>query len=130
MSSELLDTSFANNFETVEKREELYLRSKVTENPLDFQSWLDLAKHIESYVIAIQKDATLNIEIYQRILEEYPLCYGFWRKLADIYAVQGDEAQVVRTYEKSFEYLPVCVELWTAYCGWASTKKSEEQARE
>lgn len=71
----------------------------------------------------------MNIEIYRKILNEYPLCYGYWRKLADIYAVQGLDEQVIRVYEDALQYLPVCVEIWAAYCNWKASKKSEEEAR-
>ena len=62
-------------------------------------------------------------------MQEYPLCYGYWRKLADIYAVQGLDEQVIQAYEDSLKYLPVCVEIWAAYCGWKAAKKGEEEAR-
>lgn len=111
MAANILDHEFASTFETVEKQEEQRLRSIITENPLDFDTWLDLVKHIEKYVIARQKIPELNTQIYREILKEYPLCYGFWRKLADIYSVRGEEEQVISLYEESFSYLPVCVEL-------------------
>ena len=130
MASSLLGSSFANNLQTVEKKEETYLRSLVDENPLDLQAWINLVKHIESYVRPTQKEASLNQSIYREVLKEFPLCYGYWRKLADIYAVQGEEASVHATYEAAFEVLPVSVELWTAYCSWTAATRSEAQARE
>ena len=125
----VLGLDFANNFETVEKQEESRLRSIIKENIFDFDAWQDLVKHIEGYVSFIQKTKDLNISIYKEILEEYPLCYGYWRKLADIYSVQGLDDQVILTYEQALLYLPVCVEIWAAYCSWKASKRSEEEAR-
>lgn len=125
----VLGTDFANNFETVEKQEENRLRQILKDNVFDFDTWLELAKHIESYVIIIQKTREMNEEIYKEILEEYPLCYGYWRKLADIYAVQGLEDKTIQTYEESLKYLPVCVELWAAYTSWKASKRPEDEAR-
>jgi pre-mRNA-processing factor 39 len=125
----VLSSTFATSFETVEKQEESRLRSLISDNIFDFDSWLDLVKHIESYVKFTQKSKELNIKIYKEILFEYPLCYGYWRKLADIYAVQGLEDQTGSTYEEALQFLPVCVEIWAAYCGWKASKRPEEEAR-
>lgn len=46
----VLASNFANSFETVEKQEENRLRSIIKDNVLDFDAWMDLVKHIESYV--------------------------------------------------------------------------------
>lgn len=46
----VLASSFANTFETVEKQEENRLRSIIKDNVFDFDAWMDLVKHIESYV--------------------------------------------------------------------------------
>lgn len=35
-----------------EKQEEMRLRQIVQDNPFDFDSWLDLIRHIETYVRA------------------------------------------------------------------------------
>mmetsp|Transcript_15650 Transcript_15650/g.28481 ORF Transcript_15650/g.28481 Transcript_15650/m.28481 type:complete len:554 (+) Transcript_15650:344-2005(+) len=115
----------ASSLETVEKQEEERLRSLIRQNPNDFDSWLELIKHIETY-----KSAAANIAAYREFLEAYPQCYGFWRKIADIYSMQGRDAEVILTYEEGLQYLPVCVELWVAYCNWMVSKKSEAEARE
>lgn len=46
----VLASEFATTFETVEKQEETRLRSILKDNIWDFDSWMDLVKHIESYV--------------------------------------------------------------------------------
>lgn len=46
-----LNEELMTNLETVEKQEENRLRDLINDNPLDFDSWLDLVKHIENYVI-------------------------------------------------------------------------------
>lgn len=120
----------ANSLETVEKQEEERLRALIKSNPNDFDSWLELIKHIETYVIPMQKSASSNICAYREFLVVYPQCYGFWRKIADIYSMQGREEEVIATYEEGLKYLPVCVELWVAYCNWMVSKKSEGEARE
>ena len=125
----VLASEFATTFETVEKQEETRLRSILQDNIWDFDSWMDLVKHIESYVSPKQKSKDLNIQIYREILQEYPLCFGYWRKLADIYAVQGQEDSVIQVYEEALTYLPVCIEVWAAYCSWKSSKRSEDEAR-
>jgi pre-mRNA-processing factor 39 len=71
----------------------------------------------------------MSVKVYREILEEYPLCYGYWRKLADVFAVQGMEERVVETYEEALRYLPVCVEIWAAYCAWKASKRTEDEAR-
>jgi pre-mRNA-processing factor 39 len=125
----VLASDFANTFETVEKQEETRLRSILSDNRWDFDTWMDLVKHIESYVRYKQKSKELNIKVYREILSEYPLCFGYWRKLADIYSVQGQEDQVISTYEEALDYLPVCIEIWAAYCSWKANKRGEDEAR-
>ena len=129
MEPAILGTELIENLETAEKQEEHRLESIISDNPLDFDTWLDLVKHIESYVMFTQKIPEKNIQAYERILKEYPLCYGFWRKLADIHSVQRQEEKVISTYEKALEYLPVGPEIWVAYCSWACNNKTEDFTR-
>lgn len=125
----ILSEDFANNFETLEKLEEQKLRTEVETNPLNFDKWLELIKHVEGYVHAMQKSPDLNRRIYREFLKEFPQCFGYWRKLADIYiASEPQEAEAVFT--EAFDALPVSVEIWVKYCEWKFQTTSEDEARQ
>ena len=112
-----------------EKQEEMRLRQIVQDNSFDFDSWLDLIRHIETYVPLSQNSVSENKEIYREFLRHYPQCYGFWRKLADVFAVENADEDVEQTYRQGLSFLPICVELWMPYCVWKAQKASEEDAR-
>ena len=58
--------------------EEQRLRSALQANPSDFESHTSLLSIVEKAGDAAKLRQELN-----NFLKEYPLCYGFWKKLAD-----------------------------------------------
>ena len=125
----LLSEDFANNFETLEKQEEKKLRAEVEANPLHFDKWLELIKHIEGYVRLTQKSPDLNRSIYRDFLKEFPQCFGYWRKLADIYIASATPQEAEAVFEEAFDALPVSVEIWVRYCEWKFQTCSEADTR-
>lgn len=120
----VLSQDFANNFDTQEKLEEKRLRALIQSDPLDFDRWLDLIKHIEGY-----KSPDLNRDIYRQFLHEFPQCFGYWRKLADYYISHSTPEAAESVFTEAFECLPVNVELWVRYCEWKSQTGSETETR-
>ena len=52
----------------------------------------------------VQNDAEAAREAYDKFLERYPYCYGYWRKYADYEKKKGDpeRVQLVSSNLKAF----------------------------
>ena len=105
-----LDTSLLGAASELPLTEEQRLRDTLQANPLDFDSHTALLALIEKG----DQPAKLKDEVSQ-FLRQYPLCYGFWKKLADSEA-KVSEAAARAVYEQSVKAFPNGVELWTHYC--------------
>jgi len=120
----VLSQDFANNFETQEKQDEKRLRALVQADPLLFDRWLDLIKHVEGY-----KSPDLSRDVYRQFLQEFPQCFGYWRKLADYYIAHTTTEEAEAVFKEAFECLPVNVELWVRYCEWKMQAGNESETR-
>jgi pre-mRNA-processing factor 39 len=64
---------------------------------------------------------------YDALLAEFPLCYGYWKRYADMEAAAAatDDAAVSRAnavYERGLTLGRHCVELWTLYAAHATAR--------
>lgn len=73
------------------------------------------------YVIYIffQDDIEKIRRVYDAFLEEFPLCYGYWKKYADHEAHFGAVDKVVEVYERAVLAVTYSVDIWLHYCGFA-----------
>ena len=74
---------------------------------------------LESGGAAAQKDLC---EAYEGLLQEFPLCYGYWHKLAELEKARGKDnsmAPAVAVYERGIAAVK-CWELYLRFCGCAA----------
>ena len=100
--------------------EEQRLRSALQANPSDFESHTSLLSIVEQAGDAAKLRQELN-----NFLKEYPLCYGFWKKLADAEAGSEGEDAARAAYERGVKAFPNGVELWTHYCSHVASHEED-----
>ncbi|CAL0310404.1 unnamed protein product [Lupinus luteus] len=107
--------------------EEDRLWNIVRANSLDFTSWTALIEETEK----VAEDNILKIRrVYDAFLEEFPLCYGYWKKYADHEARFGSVDKVVEVYERAVQGVTYSVDMWLHYCIFAiSTYGDPETVR-
>ena len=49
------------------------------------------------------------------LLDEYPLCFGYWKRLADFEVAQGSVDRANQVFERALVLGNYCVELWAFY---------------
>lgn len=87
-------------------------RSKLEANPRDFDSWLQLSRSVETLGTAAEAKAT-----YFALLAEFPLCWGFWRRVAELEAAQHGPLAAAAACERGLEAgAAACLDLWLGYC--------------
>ncbi|RKP07227.1 hypothetical protein THASP1DRAFT_11406, partial [Thamnocephalis sphaerospora] len=55
-------------------------------------------------------------EAFDAFLAKYPLCYGYWRKYAELAAITRGAAGAEEVLARSVQAMPNAIELWMAYC--------------
>eukprot|EP00742_Colponemidia_sp_Colp-10_P003316 GILJ01003530.1.p1 GENE.GILJ01003530.1~~GILJ01003530.1.p1 ORF type:complete len:613 (+),score=106.44 GILJ01003530.1:52-1890(+) len=106
--------------------EEDRLQSIVTANPLDFDTWSKLISTVETS--ALTKDRVGDLRrIYEAFLSEFPLCFGFWKKWADLELKEKNFDKVQEIYERGVQAVSKSVDLWAHYCTWFA-ERSEDLA--
>eukprot|EP00238_Polyblepharides_amylifera_P000598 CAMPEP_0196571348 /NCGR_PEP_ID=MMETSP1081-20130531/1521_1 /TAXON_ID=36882 /ORGANISM="Pyramimonas amylifera, Strain CCMP720" /LENGTH=772 /DNA_ID=CAMNT_0041888251 /DNA_START=88 /DNA_END=2406 /DNA_ORIENTATION=- len=85
----------------------------VRENLNDFKTWTSLIKTAEETT-----DLAKISKVYDAFLEEFPLCYGYWKRYADSYKASGDYEATVGVYERGVAAIPYSVDLWLHYCNY------------
>ncbi|CAL8357184.1 unnamed protein product [Merluccius merluccius] len=80
------------------------------DNPNDFTSWTDLLQYCEQ-----ESHMTASRRALAAFLARYPLCYGYWKKHADLERRSGynDKAQAVCV--QGLRAIPLSVDLWIHY---------------
>ena len=69
--------------------------------------------------------------MYDKFLEEFPLCYGYWKKYADHEKRHGDYGKPVEVYERAVAAVTYSVDIWMHYAAYKSQDASstEEEIR-
>ena len=69
--------------------------------------------------------------MYDKFLEEFPLCYGYWKKYADHEKRNGDYGKPVEVYERAVVAVTYSVDIWMHYAVYKSQDASstEEEIR-
>lgn len=106
--------------------EVLQLRGVVATNPRAFESWLQLIKLVEE--LGTHGDAR---SVYMLFLDEFPLCWGFWKRLADLELSSDGLAESLATFERAVAACAPQVDIWVNYCHTAiQGKLAEEKIRD
>jgi hypothetical protein len=79
----------------------------------------------------VQGDLKALREVYDDFLSSYPLCYGYWKKYAEIQLKHGSVEDAKSIYERGVAAISNSVELWLAYANFlqANGGSSEEIRR-
>ncbi|XP_056328556.1 pre-mRNA-processing factor 39 isoform X1 [Danio aesculapii] len=84
---------------------------KITsDNPQDFNSWTDLLQYCEQEGHMRASRQALNA-----FLLRYPLCYGYWKKFADLERRAGHNEKAEEVCERGLKSIPLSVDLWIHY---------------
>lgn len=89
------------------------LQARVASHPQDFDAWCALVVEAERVT---PKDAHLIRESISGLLKEFPLCFGYWQRLARHEAATNNAPYAdVATIERGLDAVPHSHELWTFY---------------
>lgn len=67
--------------------------------------------------------------VYDGFLAEFPLCYGYWKKYADLELKKSGPAACETVYERGVTAVAYSVELWVHYTTFARDRKTPETIR-
>uniref|UniRef100_A0A8C2PYL2 Pre-mRNA-processing factor 39 n=1 Tax=Cyprinus carpio TaxID=7962 RepID=A0A8C2PYL2_CYPCA len=81
-----------------------------SDNPQDFNSWTDLLQYCEQEGHMRACRQALNA-----FLLRYPLCYGYWKKFADLERRAGHVNKAEEVCEQGLKAIPLSVDLWIHY---------------
>ncbi|XP_053179799.1 pre-mRNA-processing factor 39 isoform X2 [Scomber japonicus] len=80
------------------------------DNPQDFTSWTDLLQYCEQ-----EGHITASRRALEAFLTRYPLCYGYWKKFADLERRAGYNSKAEEVCVQGLQAIPLSVDLWIHY---------------
>uniref|UniRef100_A0A3B4GBM1 Pre-mRNA-processing factor 39-like n=1 Tax=Pundamilia nyererei TaxID=303518 RepID=A0A3B4GBM1_9CICH len=80
------------------------------DNPQDFTSWTDLLQYCEQ-----EGHVTSSRRALEAFLVRYPLCYGYWKKFADLERRVGLNDKAEEVCIQGLQAIPLSVDLWIHY---------------
>ncbi|KAM4621804.1 pre-mRNA-processing factor 39 isoform 1-T1 [Polymixia lowei] len=80
------------------------------DNPQDFTSWTDLLQYCEQ-----ESHITASRRALGAFLARYPLCYGYWKKFADLERRAGYNSKAEEVCVEGLQAIPLSVDLWIHY---------------
>ncbi|XP_069027878.1 pre-mRNA-processing factor 39 isoform X3 [Embiotoca jacksoni] len=80
------------------------------DNPQDFTSWTDLLQYCEQ-----ESHITASRRALEAFLTRYPLCYGYWKKFADLERRAGYNDKAEEVCIQGLQAIPLSVDLWIHY---------------
>ncbi|KAK2849032.1 hypothetical protein Q5P01_008866 [Channa striata] len=80
------------------------------DNPHDFTSWTDLLQYCEQ-----ESHITASRRALVAFLARYPLCYGYWKKFADLERRAGYNNKAEEVCVQGLQAIPLSVDLWIHY---------------
>uniref|UniRef100_A0A667WQ31 Pre-mRNA-processing factor 39-like n=1 Tax=Myripristis murdjan TaxID=586833 RepID=A0A667WQ31_9TELE len=80
------------------------------DNPQDFTSWTDLLQYCEQ-----ESHITASRRALVAFLVRYPLCYGYWKKFADLERRAGYNGKAEEVCVQGLQSIPLSVDLWIHY---------------
>ncbi|XP_017545618.1 pre-mRNA-processing factor 39 isoform X2 [Pygocentrus nattereri] len=82
----------------------------VSDNPQDFNGWTDLLQYCEQ-----EGHMTASRRALNAFLVKYPLCYGYWKKFADMERRAGHNSKAEEVCVRGLKAIPLSVDLWIHY---------------
>ncbi|KAG0029080.1 hypothetical protein BGZ81_004162 [Podila clonocystis] len=104
----------------------------VQANPAEFDAWEELMQ------LADRQDGGFGPEsppanitnvriIYDAFLNQFPLCFGYWKKYSDIeFMVRGVDG-AIEIFERGVTSITNSVDLWVQYCTFVMERKPEDR---
>ncbi|XP_028271850.1 pre-mRNA-processing factor 39 isoform X2 [Parambassis ranga] len=80
------------------------------DNPQDFTSWTDLLQYCEQ-----ESHFSASRRSLEAFLARYPLCYGYWKKFADLERRAGYNNKAEEVCIRGLQAIPLSVDLWIHY---------------
>lgn len=80
------------------------------DNPQDFTSWTDLLQYCEQ-----EGHVSSSRRALEAFLVRYPLCYGYWKKFADLERRAGFNNKAEEVCVQGLQAIPLSVDLWIHY---------------
>ncbi|CAG8503243.1 7535_t:CDS:10 [Ambispora gerdemannii] len=105
----------------------------VKTNPDDFASWeylIRLAETAEGGLTPQSPPSNIsNMRmVYDQFLAKFPLCFGYWKKYADLEFVLEGAANAEKIYERGVAAIANSVDLWTQYCAFKIEHAQDEES--
>lgn len=63
----------------------------------------------------LQGDILMTRRVYDGLLGEFPLCYGYWKKYADAEHKHTSQDWALNVYERAVAAIPYSPDLWGYY---------------
>lgn len=79
---------------------------------------MEAARNSAHYQIPSQADLEKIRQVYDGLLAEFPLCYGYWRKYAEAEGRLGSADWAVNVYDRGIAAVPYSPDLWGFYCAY------------
>ncbi|XP_011309435.1 pre-mRNA-processing factor 39 isoform X2 [Fopius arisanus] len=96
----------------------------VNEDPSDFTGWTYLLQYVDQ-----ENDAEAAREAYEKFLERYPYCYGYWRKYADYEKKKGNPDNVQKVFDQGLNAISLSVDLWLHYINHCKSVHEKDEAK-
>ncbi|XP_028316280.1 pre-mRNA-processing factor 39 [Gouania willdenowi] len=80
------------------------------DNPQDFTCWTDLLQYCEQ-----ENHIDASRSSLEAFLARYPLCYGYWKKFADLERRAGSNASAGEVCIRGLQAIPLSIDLWIHY---------------
>ncbi|EYC15049.1 hypothetical protein Y032_0038g3605 [Ancylostoma ceylanicum] len=78
--------------------------------PNNFDAWIILLTQADQ-----SNDLKLARDIYNRFLNKYPYCYGFWKKYADMERRHQNFSDALSVWERGILAIPLSIDLWLGF---------------
>ncbi|KAK0414237.1 hypothetical protein QR680_007222 [Steinernema hermaphroditum] len=79
----------------------------------DFKAWMALLSCVEQ-----ANDLRSARDAFKIFFENYPFCYGYWRKYAEMERRNENYSRAQEVYEKGVEIIGISSDLWIAYAAF------------
>ncbi|KAJ8282826.1 hypothetical protein COCON_G00053450 [Conger conger] len=80
------------------------------DNPQEFSSWTELLQYCEQ-----EGHMTASRRALGAFLTRYPLCYGYWKKYADLERRAGNTNRAQEVCVRGLKAIPLSLDLWIHY---------------
>ncbi|KAG0369859.1 hypothetical protein BGZ54_008597 [Gamsiella multidivaricata] len=104
----------------------------VKATPTEFDTWEELMRLADRQDGGFGPDAPpaniVNVRtIYDTFLNQFPLCFGYWKKYSDLeYLARGAEG-AIEIFERGVASITNSVDLWVQYCSFVMEQTPDDR---